>query len=243
MFNQLSRPSVSEEVLEQIKDFITSGKVNVGEQLPTETQLSSMLGVSRNTVREAFITLQAQGYIEIKRGKGVFVIDPTDFYERTFLEWFQKNEFQIHQLLEARMTLEPYTAFIAAQKITENEIKEIEEIHEEYIGAVNSGKIDDIVILDESFHLKIFKVSRNEILELFYTSIVPALKDYRKNVFSPTTNPQTSVEAHSNIINALKERNSQKAFGAMRDHIEEAKLNVTGVAQKIASSPKNRSDN
>ncbi|PLS16127.1 hypothetical protein CVD28_18990 [Bacillus sp. M6-12] len=237
MFNPLIRAPVTEEALEQVKQFITSGNVKVGEKLPTETQLSSMLGVSRNTVREVFITLQAQGFIEVRRGKGAFVVDTTNVYERAFIEWFQKNEFKIQQLLEVRMTLEPYSAYLAAQKITDEEIKELENLSNDYERLIQIGaNIEDIVAGDEIFHLKIIKASRNELLEFFYTNVNPALNDYRMKVFSPPSNPSASIDAHNRIVEALRERDSSKTYKAMMNHIEGAKSDIHGVAAKIAIS-------
>jgi GntR family transcriptional regulator, transcriptional repressor for pyruvate dehydrogenase complex len=238
MLNPVSRTPVTEEVLEKVKDLITSGQVKVGERLPTETQLSSILNVSRNTVREVFITLQAQGFIEIRRGKGAFVVDSTDFYERKFIEWFQKNEFKIQELLEVRATLEPYASFLAAQKLSDDEILELEKIQEAFIKSIHLKKIDDMVANDEKFHLHIMKASKNELLEFFYSNVTPALHEYRRKVFSPPAEPSIAIEAHTKILKALKERNPQKTYNAMMDHIVASKEDVTGIAKMIVSSKK-----
>lgn len=236
MLNPLIRPPVTEEVLEKVKELIISEKVKVGERLPTETQLSSMLGVSRNTVREVFITLQAQGFIEIKRGKGAFVIDRSDFFKRNFIEWFKKNEIKIQELLEVRATLEPYASFIASQKITDDEITELEKIQEDFIQSIHSENIDEMIANDERFHHIIIKASRNELIEFFYLNVVPALHEYRRKVFSPPANPIIAIAAHTKILNALKEHNSQKTYDAMMDHIKETRSDVTGIAKMIISS-------
>ncbi|MBP1154898.1 MULTISPECIES: FadR/GntR family transcriptional regulator [unclassified Paenibacillus] len=238
MINPLIRTPVTEEALEQVMELIHSGKVKVGERLPTETQLSSMLGISRSTAREVFITLQAQGFIEIKRGKGAFVIDSSDFYERKFIEWFQKNEIKIHQLLEVRMTIEPYSALIASQKITDDDIIELEKIQENFIQAIQAKKVEDMIALDEGFHLKIIKVCQNELLEFFYSNVIPVLQEYRRNVFSPPADPTLAIKPHYKIIQALKERDAQKTYDAMIDHIKASKTDVTGKIRKIVSSTK-----
>jgi GntR family transcriptional repressor for pyruvate dehydrogenase complex len=235
IFSPLSRQTVTEEALERVKAYILSGKLKEGDQLPTEIQLSEMLGISRNTVREVFITLQAQGFIEIRRGKGAFIADRSSFYQKVFIDWFRTNNVKIQQLLEVRTVLEPATTQFAAQNITDEEISELEEIHRQFSRAIRAGDTSESVANDERFHLKIFEASRNEMLVFLYTNIMPSLHEYRVKVFSPPAKPLIAIPAHENILEALRARDSSRAFQAMLSHIEETKADVVGIARSIES--------
>lgn len=231
----LSRQTVTEEALERVKAYILSGKLKEGDQLPTEIQLGKMLGISRNTVREVFIRLQAQGFIEIRRGKGVFLADRSKFYQKVFIDWFHANNVKIQQLLEVRLALEPVTAQIAAGNITDEEIRELEEIHERFKQAIEKGDAEEAVANDERFHLKIFEASRNEMLLFFYNSLTPSLREYRMKVFSPPAQPYIAIPAHEKILDALRARDAARAHQAMLAHIEETKADVIGIARSIES--------
>ena len=59
-----------------IKQNISSGKLGVGDLLPSESELCRAMGISRNTVRQAIGELEEEGLVVRKRGKGTFVADP-----------------------------------------------------------------------------------------------------------------------------------------------------------------------
>jgi len=233
LLSPLSKTTVTEEVLERVKELITSGKVKTGEQLPSETQLSAMLETSRNTVREVLITLQAQGYVEIKRGKGVFVVDRSKYYVSMFMNWFKENEPHIQQLLEVREILEPSAAKLAAQRITNEEIQALDLIHQDFVRAVRNGNIEDMALHDQKFHQHIIKASRNEMLDFFYTSMSPSLHGYLKKVFSAPAKPIPAIEVHNKILQALKSNDEEMAYKLMADHIHLSKTDMINLVKKI----------
>lgn len=233
MLNPLERTPVTEEALARIKELITSGTIPVGEKLPPEYQLVAQLGISRPSVREVLITLQAEGYIEIRRGIGAFVIDKMDFDKKKFVEWFQTNEFKIQELLEARMAIEPMAASLAAQRITDEELEQLGALYEEFVQSIKDQKLEEIVRGDELFHELILKASRNELLYFMYSNFIPAMHDYRSRAFSPPANPYKATEAHIKIYNALKSRNADEAFQAMLFHIRESQSDIIETAQTI----------
>ena len=63
----------SSQVREHLLNFIRRNKMEMGEQLPSEAEMAAEIGVSRNTIREAYITLEAEGIIVRKHGIGTFV--------------------------------------------------------------------------------------------------------------------------------------------------------------------------
>ena len=67
------RLSLVERVIDQLRTQITAGSWECGERIPTEPQLSDMLGVGRNTVREAVRALVHTGLLEVRQGAGTFV--------------------------------------------------------------------------------------------------------------------------------------------------------------------------
>ncbi|KAA3661703.1 MAG: GntR family transcriptional regulator [Chloroflexi bacterium] len=63
--------------LNRVKDYllnyISTSQLGRGDRLPSEAEMSKELGVSRNTIREAYITLEAEGIINRRHGVGTFV--------------------------------------------------------------------------------------------------------------------------------------------------------------------------
>ena len=64
---------ISEEIVNRIKQLISSGELKPGDRIPSERELATMLGVSRPSVREAIMVLDAMGFLESRQGGGTFV--------------------------------------------------------------------------------------------------------------------------------------------------------------------------
>ena len=71
----INSQSVVQSVIDRITEGIIEGELKPGDQIPTEHELSSLLNVSRNTVREAIRILIAYGVLEVRRAEGTFVCD------------------------------------------------------------------------------------------------------------------------------------------------------------------------
>jgi len=59
---------ISEEIVSQIKQLISKGELKPGDRIPSERELAAMLGVSRPSVREAIMVLEAMGFLESRQG-------------------------------------------------------------------------------------------------------------------------------------------------------------------------------
>src|SRR6478735_12686287 len=65
------------QIAEQLRGLITGGEFAAGSRLPAERDLARQLGVSRPSVREALIALEVEGWVEVRTGSGIFVLDRT----------------------------------------------------------------------------------------------------------------------------------------------------------------------
>jgi len=73
VFKPIRPKKLSEEIVSQIKDLISNGELKPGERIPSERELAAFLGVSRPSVREAIMVLEAMGFLESRQGGGNFV--------------------------------------------------------------------------------------------------------------------------------------------------------------------------
>ena len=109
-------------VAERIKDLVRKGSYPVGSRLPGERDLAEELGVSRVTVREAQIALEAVGMLDIRVGSGVYVL-------RSTVESAQElPDVGAFELTEARAAVESEAAALAAATITEDDLQSLDEV-------------------------------------------------------------------------------------------------------------------
>src|SRR6476661_3002155 len=72
---QVDNRRLYQQIADQIRTLIREGNFPVGSRLPPERDLAQQLGVSRPSVREALIALEVEGYVEVRVGSGVYVVD------------------------------------------------------------------------------------------------------------------------------------------------------------------------
>ena len=129
--------SVTEKTIEYLKEKILQPETKIGDKLATEHEVCETLNVGRGSVREAFRNLEAQGYIEIKPGRGAFVVRKTGDDEVSLSEWFDRNRLKLNDYTEVREIVEPKAARLAAERSTEAELEHLTAIHTQFVAEVH----------------------------------------------------------------------------------------------------------
>lgn len=224
------RRRVTEDVLAVLRG--QAEELPIGAKMPTESQIVSEHSVSRQTAREVFAILQAEGYVDIQHGKGAFVVDKSASDVARFQGWFRGNQFEITELLEMRAAVEPYVAELAAVRMTDDDLERLRQSADEFEAILRSDDVEAKVAADEAFHSLIMKASRNNGLTTFYETFIPSLREYRKRVFSPPADPLLALPHHQAIYQAIHDHDPRLARDRMREHIEHSRLDVHRLAHE-----------
>ena len=162
MFMPIKNAKVYEQVIEQIKTMIISGSLQKGDKLPSERELVDQLKVSRTSIREALRALEIVGLIKCKQGEGNFIRDNFDnsLFEPLSLV-FMLEKSNKEDIIEVRRIIEVEAAALAAKRITEDQLKNLEYTIDE-IKNIEDEKI--LLKLDKNFHYEIAQASNNFIL-------------------------------------------------------------------------------
>jgi len=163
VFKPIRRKKISEEIVEQIKKLITSGDLNPGERIPSERELSTALGVSRPSVREAIMVLEAMGFLESRQGGGTYVRSLTDTSIADPLSAIVGNKEPkvLYALTEVRMGLETWSAYLAAKRASDEQIVRMRTLYEIMEKQAAEGGWDAEV--DAKFHYVITEATQNTI--------------------------------------------------------------------------------
>lgn len=206
-----------------LKTRIETGIYPVGDKLPAERFIVEEMNVSRTVVREAIISLEVEGYVEVKKGSGIHVISnqPNEFiHPAKGLEFATCGPFE---LLQARQLIESNIAEFAATQATKEDIVALLEIQKH---ARQEDRFRDSE-WDEKFHTHIAKITRNSAL----VTIVQEMWQQR------TLNPywlklhehidarsiDSWCDEHDKILNALMHKDAEAAKMAMWQHLENTK--------------------
>lgn len=209
------------KVIDYIKNQIRLGELKIGERLPSERELSALLGISRNSVREAIRTLDFMGIISSQHGAGNYL---TGNFENNLVEslsmLFLLDQISYKEISQLRLGLETQALLLAIDEATEEELKEIERISLE----LEHGAEEDNVILDKKLHYNIAKASRNklifDILQALSETMDRFIADLRKEIFSSEESRDELIKAHNDIVKSLINRDKVLAYQAINKHFE-----------------------
>lgn len=232
VLNKLNKVDIqkpSDIILRQIRELISSGMLKPGDMLPSERELSERFGVGRSHVREAIKKLEFYGILKTKPQSGTFVaslgVKALEGIIKNVID-LEKDDF--NSLLDTRSILEIHAARLTARKATDEEIDDLIKAQEEFRKEVENGKSG--LDFDISMHLKIAEYSKNSVLRSLIALIIPDIIKFSKNLHTCKEGRYlVAKKEHEEIINAIKNRDADKAAQAMRNHLERT-LEVTKKA-------------
>jgi len=207
---------VYQVVFEDLQKRIRQGDWLPGERLPSITQFAKELNVSASSLREALRSLQSIGLVKISHGSGVYITGSRPYTDLS--SHFQDvGSGLIVALAETRRIVEPELAALAAERGTEAEMKEIENLARQMEQYANEEK--DFAELDVQFHSAIAHAARNPILYKMLDSVGDLFLESRRAILIDKQASMRSARYHLLIVDALNTHNAPQARLLMQAHM------------------------
>ena len=207
---------------------IDEGVFPPGSRLPGERELAEQFGVSRATIREAEIALQALGRLKIKTGSGVYVLDASA------AKYGGIPEASAFELTQARLLFESEAAALAAPVIGEESLDHLEHLIEKM--ATSSG--DEADAADREFHLTLAAASGNTVVRHVIETLWKIRNEFEavKEVYDAVCDEESVQrgDEHAEILDALRKHDSAAARMAMRNHFSRLLEVMLDIAEKQA---------
>ncbi len=219
--------TLADTVYENVLARIVRGDFPVGEKLPTEHELSDEMGVSRPVLRQALKQLREDGVVVSRQGSGSFVRRKP---EEAVLDFAPIGSIaDIQRTFEFRAAIEGEAAYLAAQRRSERELRQIQLALEELDRCVRTGELG--VDADEAFHAAVCAASDNHYFmsarNSMKANILTGLNLTRNLSLTKSQERLAMVQAeHDAIFEAISARDAEAARRAMRSHIENARRRV-----------------
>ncbi len=207
----LSRTSLAETAVESIRADILSQRWSVGERLPNEAALSTMLSVSRGTVREAVRVLVSQGYLETRQGSGTYVLSTIDLARNLSMA----RRASIRDQFEARCALDVEAARLAAIRQTPDVIAGLRGLLAQRGEYDSRDDRDAFVRRDLVFHQAVVAASNNKAMMEIYAFFSASIQETIEAMLSDTV-PEPDIQAHAEIIDAIETGLPEEADAAVR---------------------------
>ncbi len=196
-----------EVVYETLREAIKTGGLTPGERL-MEIQLAEELGVSRTPVREAIRKLELERFVVMIPRRGTYVAN--------------LSLKDINEVFEIRAALDGLAAGLAAERITEEELEQLERLLVEISEHIDQHDNEKIVATDEAFHDILYRASRNERLVGIIYNLREQFTRFRSVSINYPGRLQNTLEEHRQLVEAIARREPDMAQQKAREHIENA---------------------
>ena len=197
----LQRQSAKSVVYQTVCDWIITGVMKPGEKI-LDSELASYFNVSRTPVREALQLLQNQKLVCVIPGRTTVVADLD-------VEDFEKCYRPLAEI-------DALAAELACRNLTDAMLEELEQELQASAEANIKGDTAAIITHDTRFHELIIDAADNEYIAEISHMLVLHIQRIRYHFFHLPTMRRISASQHRGILDALRERDAQRAKTLMR---------------------------
>jgi len=200
---EASQLTSKSDVYNVIRNMAISYDFKPGERI-NEVQLAKQLGVSRTPLREAMQKLVSEKLLRWERNKGFFC--------------HMLNEKEVFNLFEFRKIIEEQAAYLSVKRATDDELLAVKKIALEYSNISNDVRKEKLIAMDQQIHESMVALSGNH--ELLSTLRQINQRIYFIRWVNIANRPTDNHTDHLDYIDALLERNAEKAVSIISQHIE-----------------------
>lgn len=199
------RPGLIDTAVEALRSRITAGEWPVGSRIPPEPALVDLLGVGRNTVREAVQSLVHAGLLERRQGSGTYVLSSSEMavtMGRHIAEARQRD------VVEVRRALEVEAARLASRRRTATDVAPLLDARDARAVAYRAGDIDAMVVTDLALHRVIVRTAANPVLTSLYENLIDAIGE---NIRFNFVTDAHGHDSHDGLVDAIVAGDEQRA--------------------------------
>jgi len=211
--------SVTDEAIARIREMIAEGRLKPGDRLPKEADLAALLGLSRNSLREAVRALSLIHVLDVRQGDGTYVtgLEPERLLEAVGFMVELRHDTSLLEVFEVRRLLEPAATARAAELISAEQLAELEQ---ELLRAEGAHSVEELVAHDLDFHRMIVQAAGNQVLSALLVQLnSPTV---RARVWRGLTQEgalERTLAEHRGLVAALRAGRADLAHACAMVHI------------------------
>jgi GntR family transcriptional repressor for pyruvate dehydrogenase complex len=216
----VTRTTLSEQVAKLLAARIVAGDWKPGEKLPSEAELCKAFSVGRSSLREALTSLAFIGMIRMRAGGGSYVAEqPSAYFTSPWLNsGMLTSKKALWEFVEARLFLETELAGLCAERVTPEELHEMELLVEKMRSSVHNS--EEFSRFDLSFHLTMGTAAKNEVLNNILSSVREQTMELITKSLLLEEGMENALRGHIKILEAIRQHSPAKAREAMRNHLQ-----------------------
>ncbi|EDM34018.1 transcriptional regulator for pyruvate dehydrogenase complex, GntR family protein [Pedobacter sp. BAL39] len=207
------KTKLSEQVIQQIRQDIASGKYKVGDKIPAEPELMQLYEVGRSTIREAIKALALSGTLKVQQGSGTFINEQTA--NEPLDQKLSRADFE--EVNAVRSLLEKEIVRLAAVHRNADQLKDIAACLEKRRSAIQEENRQQCMDADIAFHMAIAKASSNTVLADLYERFTSIIRDFfTKRETKGISYFAMSHHLHESLYKAIQSKSAKQAELALQ---------------------------
>lgn len=214
--------SVSEIIVAMLRKYILDNEMTTGDKLPSETELSNTLHISRASIREGMKSLESMGIIRTLHGKGRYI---RDFNYDQMIESMTYN-LQVHfkdfqEVVQVRSVLESYFLLEAYKQMTEEDFGELDELVDQMEEDVRKGvSYSELAQTHTAFHKSLYRHINNRLLD----SLISMFATFQRLYSSRRHDNEKLIKDHRDLVEALRKGDEERIRENLRTHFSDFKM-------------------
>lgn len=229
-----AKQDITARLITAFKEMIGDGSVTPGQRLPPERDLAESFGVARSSLRQALKVLEIMGVISQRVGDGTYLNTGAAAILGEPMEFLiLLDGITFHELMEARLIVEPELTARAAERATAEDISELRGV----LTAMEQARGDHsrFVAEDLLFHNTIFRIAANRVCGLMFTVVHQSLAKLM-DLTSQVVPKEHTLALHRRIFHAIRKRDPEDARRRMTEHLEDARGLLLRAAERQAQA-------
>ncbi len=223
-FESIKVPKVSDSIVDQLEEMILDGVLKPGDRLPAERDLALQLNVSRPSLREAIVVMEAKGLLLARRGGGTFVCDViAHTITDPLVHLLKRRPNTAQDIVELRLSLEEVAAYHAALRANDTDRKILSHRYEALEASYELTDTGRNAEADVEFHMAIADASHNVALVLVMRGLFNLLRvsifDNLVKIYEEDCGKDIIVGQHRDLFNAVIAGEAEAAREAAHNHL------------------------
>src|SRR6266542_124147 len=226
MYEPIERRKVYELIAEQLLSQISERRLQPGDVVPPERELTKLYRAGRSSVREALRMLESRGLIE-PIGNGSFVVAGyTNPLNNSLRLLMSLDEASMHDIYELRRIVECEAAALAAERRGAEHVERMDSAIEEMRQGLVAESGERYIDGDLRFHLVIAEATNNRLILHSMGALREVIRRALISIFLIPQSPERSLEQHKAIRAAIADGDPERARAEMRDHLVRVEADV-----------------
>jgi DNA-binding FadR family transcriptional regulator len=232
---KIKRKTVVAQVMDKIRQLISSGQFKTGDRIPTEGELAARLGIGRSSIREAIKVFNYLGVLDSQTAKGTFVCDRASISAEALTWSILLGRDDYRDLIDTRGAIEMWSLVLLAERCAQDPalvaepLEALEQQLERMRRAIAAGEREELAKADYDFHAAAIAGGGNRLFTAVYGVLRAFMYEEIEKSHQDFTDISTIIQEHEEFVKALRSGDPLTAQRTVKTHIASIKKRLENV--------------